>query len=266
MPAQTPDVSGRRLTVATPMYEGMCHAAYTRGLVELALACRERGVALSLNLITNQPCISRARAYAANAFVNSGGQHLMMIDADMGFSASDVLALLAVQVENPDYAVIGAAASRKMIDWQRVERAAKSGAAVPLAKVAGSMAVNFGAGTTRMRVDRPHPVEHLGAAFMMIARSAFETLDARHPELAWATADWERDNFALGARATAYFETAIDAASESYLSEDFAFCRRVRDAGMAVWLAPWIELTHVGNMNFQSSFRELARLEAHINQ
>lgn len=178
MTTRTPDLSGRRLTVATPMYEGMCHAAYARGLVELALACRERGVALSLNLVTNQPCLSRARAYVANAFVKSGADHLMLIDADMGFAAADVLALLALQVESAEQAVIGAAGSRKMIDWQRVEHAAKSGAEVSLAKVAGSMAVNFGPEATEMRIDRPHPVHDLGAAFMMIARPVFEALDA----------------------------------------------------------------------------------------
>lgn len=254
------------MTVATPMYEGMCHAAYTRGLVELALACRERGIALSLNLITNQPCISRARAYMANAFVRSEGEHLMMIDADVGFAAADVLALLELQAGNPDYGVIGAACSRKAIDWNRVGEAARGGSGVSLPKVAGSMTVNFEPGSTEMRIDRPARVATIGAGFTMIARRVFEALDERHPELSYATAPWERDNFGLAERATAYFETLIDRDQDTYLSEDFAFCRRVRDAGMQVWLAPWIELVHFGNMGFAGSFPEMAKLAAHSNQ
>ena len=248
------------------MYEGMCHAAYTRGLVELALTCRERGVALSLNLITNQSCISRARAYMANAFVKSGGEHLMMIDGDVGFAAGDVLALLELQAGNPEYAVIGAACSRKAIDWDRAGEAARSGSGVSLAKVAASMTVNFAPGSREIRIDRPAEVATIGAGFTMIARAAFERLDERHPELSWATAPWEQDNFGLAPRATAYFETLIDREQDSYLSEDFAFCRRVRDAGMRVWLAPWIELTHFGNLGFAGSFPEMAKLAAHSNQ
>ena len=90
-------LAGKRLMVATPMYEGMCHALYTRGLVELALKCREAGVALSLNLITNQASIAHARAYFAGAFLQSDCDHLMMIDADMGFAATDVMTLLSLQ-------------------------------------------------------------------------------------------------------------------------------------------------------------------------
>jgi GT2 family glycosyltransferase len=59
----------------------------------------------------------------------------------------------------------------------------------------------------------------------------------------------------------ALFDTAIDS-SGAYLSEDYAFCRRVRAAGMQVWLVPWIELAHVGNMAFTGSIPEIARLAA----
>ena len=112
-------LAGKRLMVATPMYEGMCHALYTRGVVELALKCREAGVALRLNLITNQASIGHARAYIAGAFLQSDCDHLMMIDADIGFAAADVLALLALQVQG-GHEVIGAAYPHKRVDWERV--------------------------------------------------------------------------------------------------------------------------------------------------
>lgn len=260
------NLAGRRLMVATPMYEGMCHAHYARGLAELALACREAGVALTLKIITNQACLARARAYMAGSFLRTDADHLMMIDADMGFAAADVLSLLALQVEQPDHAVIGAAASRKAIDWDRVARASRSGAEVSLAKVAGTMTVNFAADAAVMRIDRPHEARDLGAAFMLVARGVFETLAERHPELSYASAAWERENFGVGERVTAYFESMIDREADTYLNDDYAFCRRVQAAGMKVWLAPWIELTHIGNMAFEGSFRELARLEAHSKQ
>ena len=104
-------LAGKRLMVATPMYEGMCHALYTRGLVELALKCREAGVSLRLNLITDQASIAHARAYIAGAFLQSDCDHLMMIDADIGFAADDVLALLSLQAQG-GREVVGAAPAK----------------------------------------------------------------------------------------------------------------------------------------------------------
>jgi hypothetical protein len=251
--------------VGTTMYEGMCHALYTRGLVELGLACRDQGVALTLKLITNQASVPRARAYIANAFLRSGADHLMMIDADIGFTAANVLDLLTLQAQDPAYAVIGGGYPRKAIAWDQVGEAARSGREVSLAAVGGSMTVNFEAATQTLRLDRPHPVQGIAGGFAMTARHVFERLDERHPELSFVTGETAQRTFDLGPRATAYFEPMIDGEG-AYLSEDYAYCSRVRAAGMQVWLCPWIELVHVGNMAFAGSFREMAKLAANPAQ
>jgi hypothetical protein len=253
-------LAGKRLMVATPMYEGMCHALYTRGLVELALKCREAGVALSLNLITNQASIAHARAYFAGAFLQSDCDHLMMIDADMGFAATDVMTLLSLQAVSGHH-VIGAAGSHKRIDWERVGIAARADAALPLARVASPVAVNLAPGEGELRLDEPQAVDDLGSAFMMVSRAALEQLGAAHPELAFTPTPDARRAFGLGEKVVALFDTLIDETG-AYLSEDYAFCRRVRAAGMEVWLVPWIELAHVGNMAFTGSIPEIARFAA----
>ena len=253
-------LAGKRLMVATPMYEGMCHALYTRGLVELALRCREAGVDLRLNLITNQASIAHARAFFAGAFLQSDCDHLMMIDADMGFAATDVMTLLSLQAVSGHH-VIGAAGSHKRIDWDRVGIAARADAALPLARVASPVAVNLAPGEGELRLDEPLAVDDLGSAFMMVSRAALEQLGAAHPELAFTPTPDARRAFGLGEKVVALFDTLIDETG-AYLSEDYAFCRRVRAAGMEVWLVPWIELAHVGNMAFTGSIPEIARFAA----
>lgn len=253
-------LAGKRLMVATPMYEGMCHALYTRGLVELALRCREAGVDLRLNLITNQASIAHARAFFAGAFLQSDCDHLMMIDADMGFAATDVMTLLSLQAVSGHH-VIGAAGSHKRIDWERVGIAARADAALPLARVASPVAVNLAPGEGELRLDAPQAVDDLGSAFMMVSRAALEQLGAAHPELAFTPTPDARRAFGLGEKVVALFDTLIDETG-AYLSEDYAFCRRVRAAGMEVWLVPWIELAHVGNMAFTGSIPEIARFAA----
>jgi hypothetical protein len=40
------------------------------------------------------------------------------------------------------------------------------------------------------------------------------------------------------------------------------FCQWVRNAGMKVWLCPWMELKHVGSYVFGGSLPDIARIGA----
>ncbi len=251
-------LAGRRLLVATPMYEGMCHALYTRGLVELALQCREQGILLKLNFVVNQPNLNQARAYIAGGFLQSDCDHLMMIDSDIGFSATDVLTLLNLQVQG-GHDVIGAAYSHKRVDWDRVGGAARADGGIDLARVASSVTVNLSTEEGTLQLDRPQAVNELATGFLMASRGAFERVAAHCPDLTFRPTPDARRGFGLGEQATAFFNTTIDEHGR-YLTQDYAFCRRVRAAGMQVWLCPWIELAHVGNMTFSGSITEIARL------
>jgi hypothetical protein len=48
-----------------------------------------------------------------------------------------------------------------------------------------------------------------------------------------------------------FFDTEIDESSNDLLlSEDFYFCKRWRDIGGKLFVAPWVRLTHSGNYTF----------------
>lgn len=50
--------------------------------------------------------------------------------------------------------------------------------------------------------------------------------------------------------------------SNRYLSEDYMFCQWARNIGLKVWLAPWIQLQHVGSYVFGGSLADLAAVGA----
>jgi hypothetical protein len=50
--------------------------------------------------------------------------------------------------------------------------------------------------------------------------------------------------------------------SNRYLSEDYMFCQWVRNAGLKVWLCPWMKLQHVGSYVFGGSLIDLAQIGA----
>ena len=74
----------------------------------------------------------------------------------------------------------------------------------------------------------------------------FDSLRARHPELVFRTDPAERAAHGIGEEAYAYFLPMIEPDTRAQLSDDYAFCRRVRDAGLRIWLAPWVKTTHSG--------------------
>ena len=55
------------LFVATPMYGGMCHGAFTQGIISLVQECARVNIKLSVSFMFNESLIQRAR----NAMVNN---------------------------------------------------------------------------------------------------------------------------------------------------------------------------------------------------
>jgi hypothetical protein len=60
----------------------------------------------------------------------------------------------------------------------------------------------------------------------------------------------------------AYFDCIIDPKSKRYLSEDYMFCQWARNAGIKVWMAPWMRLQHMGSYFFGGSLADLANVGA----
>ena len=135
----------------------------------------------------------------------------------------------------------------KRIDWEKVAALAQAGRA-PLHKAALSYMVEFvdsGPIETRNGFAK---VGYAGTGFLMIRRAVLERMCAHYPQLRFA-----RDHSADAATASpnryALFDCMIDEKG-TYLSEDFAFCRRWTDMGGEIWADLSSRLEHVGPMTF----------------
>ena len=258
------DLAGRSLMIGTPMYEGLCHGAYTAALVELTLALQARGVPFRLSFLVNQASPDRGRALIADDFLKSDCTNLLFIDADVVVRPDDVLALLALQDTSGPYDVIGGSYPRKSHDWAAIHRAVQGGAAAgDLPRFGGDIPVYApGAAGRQVRLDQPLEAECIAGGYAMIRRATYERLIVACPELAFLPDPAERAGNALGEVAYAFHAPAIEPATKRLLSEDFAFCGRVRAAGMRVWLAPWVHADHIGNHRFTGTLIDAARLRS----
>ena len=256
----------RKLFVAAPMYGGQCTGMFTRSIADLSSLCTQYGIQLQFYFLFNESLITRARNYCADEFLRSGATHLMFIDSDIGFSANDVIAMLALQADDTDYDVMCGPYPKKCISWEKIKMAVDKGVADEdpnvLEKYVGDYVFNPKNGQNEIAINAPVEVREVGTGFMMIRRATFEKYEATFPQLHYKPDHVRTEAFDGSREIMAYFDCIIDPESKRYLSEDYMFCYNVQKMGGKVWLCPWMKLQHVGSYVFGGSLADLASIGA----
>lgn len=260
----------KKLFLATPMFGGMCAGMYTRSVADLSALCTHYGIRLQIYYLFNESLITRARNYCVDEFLRSDSTHMMFIDADIGFNAKDVIALLALSDEEDpenEYDIITGPYAKKCIAWEKIKLAVDKGFADEnpqnLEKYVGDYVFNPANGAKSIALNKPVEVLEAGTGFMMIRRKTFDKFKEAYGATQSYKPDHARTAHFDGTREiVAYFDTPICPETKRYLSEDYMFCQWSRKIGMKVWLCPWMELQHVGTMIFGGSLVDLARVGA----
>jgi len=186
------DVRRRSLFIATPMYGGLNYSGFNASVMKLQELCLRNGIAFRMHSLSNESLIQRARSYVADEFLRSGMTHLMFIDADIEFNPQDVLLMLAISAYDSTYDIVCAPYPKKNIAWEKVLKAAKSGAydnaPEKLEEVTGDFVFNLrpnpdGSHEHTFRLNEPQMVSEAGTGMMMIQRKALEIWADTYPEL-----------------------------------------------------------------------------------
>lgn len=262
------DLRKKKLFVATPMYGGVCNGSYTKSIADLSVMCAKYGIEMRSYFLFNESLITRARNYCVDEFMRSDYTHLMFIDSDIGFKPNDVIALLALQDEDPandEYDVISGPYPKKCITWEKIKMAVDKGMADEnpneLEKFVGDFVFNPVRGK-EIKISEPAEVAEAGTGFMMIRRSTFEKFAKAHPEISYKPDHVRTEAFDGTREINMYFQAEIDPKSKRYLSEDYWFCHKVRELDMKVWMCPWMELNHSGHYVFNGKLYAMAQIGA----
>ena len=183
--------------------------------------CRQLGIDWTMETMTNESLISRARNTLTAKFLhNKESTHLMFVDADIGWEPWHLLVML-----NRDVDVIGGL--------------------YPMKSLPVKWCVN-GFDGAEEGPDGLQEVSKTGTGFMLIKRGVFEKLNA-HP----ATKPFIND-IGLPAELNPYMKTYFDTAvrENRYYSEDWTFCENWRDLGGKVWVDKRVLLKHTGTYVF----------------
>lgn len=236
----------KSITIATPMYGGICHNAYLKSLHALQNMLTGKGYRVSYSELSNESLITRGRNTLTEIFLRTGNDYLLFIDSDQGFNAEGVVRMIEEEVD-----LIGAAVPMKGINWERVRSAVKDNQQ-NLSKFTSIYNVNIS--TEQKQKLRENPgqiveVDYIGTGIMLISRNVFQRLKESTPS--YRSDQTNLAGIQYGDTIYNFWRTDIDPTSRRLLSEDYNFCNMWRSLGGKIYLAPYIKVVHVGTYWFE---------------
>lgn len=262
---KTEELQKQRLFIGTPMYGGSCAGLYTKSTNDLSMLCSSHKIPMKYYFLFNESLVQRARNYIVDEFLRSDCTHLLFIDSDIGFDPRDALALLALQISEPEkYDIVCGPYPKKTIAWEKVSVAAQQGVGkenpFELEQYTSDFVFNPVADIRQFKLSDPVEVAEGGTGFMLITRDALERYRDTYPELSYKPDHVRTDQFDGTREIHAFFDCVIDPESKRYLSEDYFFCKMARKAGLSVWMCPWMKINHVGSYIFKGDMGALGQL------
>lgn len=221
------DISGRKLMIAIPCYDGKVNIKTAFALAQLIPLAETHGVTIQLSQISGCSLITKARNMLAATFLASDCTDLLFVDADVIINPDAVLRLLALSTDKD---VTSGMYPRRGADRK--------------------FFLDFYTNEDNELEFDPYGmlrVKNTATGFMLIRRHVLEHMVAKHPE-------WQYKNDVQNRTETALFDLQI--LDGEYYGEDYLFCIRARADGFKVYIDPSISLPHIGTEEFTRDFEE----------
>ena len=217
-----------RVHFCMPCYGGQLTEQTFMSYIKWANTARQLGLDWTVETMTNESLISRARNTLTAKFLHTKeSTHLMFVDADIGWEPWHLLVMLDAQKD-----VIGGL--------------------YPMKSLPVKWCVNGLPGFVEKPEDPLIEVTKTGTGFMLIKREVFEKLD-QHP----AVRPFNND-IGLPPELNPYMKTYFDTAvrENRYYSEDWTFCENWRDLGGQVFVDKRVLLRHTGTYVFDGTTQQ----------
>jgi hypothetical protein len=236
----------KKVFVATPMYGGACFVPYVTGMLDTLQTFVNNNYTLMFSAIANESLITRARNELVRQFLTTDAEYLLFIDADIKFLGKDVLKLLQA-----DKDIICGLYPKKVVDWERVDIAAKQGL-TNLKDYASSYVVNTLVKDLDKVIESPViEIKHGGTGFMLIKRHVFDVLAPHVKDYVVSTIPTRGGT--QHPKIKEFFATTIEDESDYFMSEDYYFCALWRKHGGKVYADLSIILSHMGTYEYSGN-------------
>ena len=253
-----------KLYILTPCYGGMSHVNYTVSLISTLDVMRHYGIHCRVEFCKNDSLVSRARNnLVARAMADPECTHMLFIDSDITWAATDILKLLISDkqlcggiypvkhyhwnrlLENPDKNVAH--------EWVKQKNANRMIQHISDEHIIQHRLLRYNMNTFAgyLTVEQNMiKVKHIATGFMMIKRDVIEKMAAAFPSTKYSD-----DVGFLRSAENDYSYALFDCAVEDghYLSEDWLFCSRWTKMGGIIHADVTINLIHSGVEDYNGS-------------
>lgn len=197
------------ILICLPQYAGWVMGTHMMSMLALVRDLCENGVPFDI-VAGSDSAVHRNRYYLTQTFMNSEWSHMLFIDADIEFTADDV-----VKLWNMD--------SDVAVGVYRLKREGSE------------LAAHTGGKLMRIEdlPDEPFEVDYAGTGFMLIRRHVLEELGPTLPRIKTERGEMPR-------------WWSFDVVDGVELPEDYSFCEKVRGLGYKVMMDPSVRLKHWG--------------------
>lgn len=217
-----------RVHICMPCYGGMLTEQTFMSFIKWANMCRQLNIDWTLETMTNESLISRARNTLVSKFLtNPDSTHLFFVDADIGWEPWQLLLLL-----NHRKDVVGGLYPMKTLPIKWV--------------------VNGIDGGETEEDGNLIEVSKTGTGFMLIKRDVFDTVK-QHDDTIKFKNDIGLDPV-LDENMYTFFDTVVR--EGRYYSEDWDFCEKFRDLGGKIWVDKRVLLRHTGTFVFNHEVQD----------
>jgi hypothetical protein len=224
-----------RVHICMPCYGGQLTESTFMSYIKWANVARQLGLDWTVETMTNESLISRARNTLTAKFLHTKeSTHLMFIDADIGWEPWHLLVML-----NHDKDVVGGL--------------------YPMKSLPVKWCVNGIPDADQNDPSGLIEVTKTGTGFLLMKREVFEKLNA-HPAVKPFINDIGLDPV-LNPYMKTYFDTAVR--ENRYYSEDWTFCENWRDIGGQVFVDKRVLLKHTGTYVFDYQTQDKLYADLH---
>lgn len=232
------------LYIATPIYGEVVNAGYMDSILSLSKELQTAGIPSIRQHIMHTSLITKARNECITNFMNNTKfDYFLFIDADISFKAIDVIRLM-----NYDKPLVAGTYPKKHLNWQDIHKCFYTKppeSSKELLQITSEYTIYDKKENKRCKETNLLEVERVGTGFMMIKRDLIKKIAKKYKELMYIEG---------GKKGYGLFESAI--INKEHLSEDYAFCERVKSVDEKIYIDDTIELNHHGgNITFYGNYK-----------
>ena len=205
--------------IATPAMNNNVNIPFCISLAQTHTFLKSMGIDVCMMVVPSSSLLVSERNRLLEAFWLSDCSHILCIDSDIGWPKEAVAAMIG---QEKDF-IAGVYPSKDAIDTYIFR---------PQMNENGSI------------VNEKHllKMDYIPAGFMLLSRKCVQKMREKFPDLHYKPKDPR--NFSD--EAYCLFNTEVK--DGEFWGEDYVFCRRAREAGIDIWVDPYIQFNHAGKI------------------